>query len=166
MGSNILSIQGIIYFSSTTRASWGTATSGIYSAAAPTGLTKIGGVIDVTAEMDKDEVDASTRDAPGWEQIVGSLRKGPLTVKCLHNFADAGQLKLWQSYAQNGPPAMAPICMLDGDKATTGSMGFWIDMEVLKASKGEPLRGIQTTDFMMKPSAFSAVPPQIVTVGS
>lgn len=161
----LIGLTGVIYFgapSATPRsAATGTLVGGILTLATGiSSVTRIGGVVEPTMDMEKTEVDASSRDSNGWETVVGALRKGPLNLKCIHNLGDAGQLALWNAFMQTG--VMVPILFVDQPKTVSGAAGVWFDAEVMKVAKGEPLQGAQTTEFSLKPSGFSSVPPQVV----
>lgn len=159
-----LGFKAKAYFLSTgTRASWGAADAdGINGGAAPTNLTEMGNIRDLTLNLSKGEADASTRAGNGWETILAALKSGQVQFGMIWDTADTTFAAIFKAYMTDANIAMA---FLDGDKATVGSQGLWADFAVIGFEKSEPLKDAQTVQVTIKP-AYSAVAPQWVKVTS
>lgn len=159
----LLGEQGVLYYLGTgARASWGSATAGVCSAAAPAALVAIGDVVDLKINMGKTKVPAAKRNSGGVQTFVGALRDLGASFKLQYNPSDPGQQAMLQAYAQSG--IYVALAILDQTKTTSGAFGVWCDYEVFKMEKTEDLEGVQQWDVEVAPSAFSNVPGQIVTV--
>lgn len=140
-----------------TRAAWpGTG-------AAPN-LTEITNVKDVEMDLDKKEVDVTTRGsaAAGFSMAKGTLKTGGIDFEMLWDPADGGFTAIQAAWAANTTIALAA---LDQDKATTGAQGLWADFDVIGFKKSEPLEDVQSVKVTVKPT-YSAVPPAWVTVAA
>lgn len=156
-----LGLDGKIYYLSTgTRASWGTVTGGVAQAPAPSNLTVIEAVRDITLTIEAGEADVSTRGNDGWKAILATLKGASLEVKAIWDSADTALAAVLTAWLTNATIALA---VLDGAKETVGTQGFWADFMVLSVTKGEALEEGQTMDFTIKPT-LSAVSPQWVKV--
>lgn len=157
------SFNAKIYFLSTgTRAAWGgsAGADGYFTNTAPSNLTLIGGVRDAEIGDEDETFDATTRDTGGYEVEAPTLTKLPITFDLLWNLSDAGQAALTAAKINKGTIAIA---VLDGDKATSGSAGYWADFIVKKMAKGEKLKEGQLMNVELFPGV-SNVPPQKVKV--
>lgn len=153
----------LYYLTSGSRASWGSVSNGYVSAAAPSNLTLVGKVVDVKVANEKGKADASNRDS-AFKQYAGVLRDQPVSFKLVKDMTNAGQLAMLKSYMASGVSAVIALAILDGDKATSGSFGYWGDYEVFKMEEGQPLEGIDTWDIEVSPSIASAIDPQMVII--
>ena len=149
------------YLSSGTRASWGTATNGITSGAAPASLTEAKVIKNVTLTLSSSEADVSSR-ASIWKLVRKALRDASAELEIPWNPTDAVFIALETAFMD---PASAGIAMafLDGDKATTGSQGLWADFDVTEFTREEPLEGAVMAKVKLVPTS-SAVPPEWVKV--
>ena len=144
-----------------TRATWGAAdTNGIHGGAAPTGLTELTNIKDVTLNLTKGEADATTRAANGWKVVLAALKEGSIEFEMNWDTTDASFGQLFASWLNDTTVAMA---FLDGDKATSANQGLWADFIVTGFAKKEPLQEVQTVSVTIKPAA-SAVAPEWVKI--
>lgn len=145
------------------RATWGAAgADGIHSGSAPSGLTEMTNVKDVTLTLNKGEADVTTRGANGWRLMRGTLKEGEIQFESIWDPSDAVFAKLFGAWLNNTTIAMA---FLDGDKATAGTQGLWADFDVTGFEKKEPLEEAQTASITVKPTK-SEVAPEWVKVGA
>jgi hypothetical protein len=143
------------------RASWGTVnSSGFASGAAPSNLDVVGNVRDLDMPMTKTLADVTTRDNDGWVAQVGTLKNGDVTFQMMYKPGDTNFMALWSAFLSDAAVAMA---VLDGDKATSGTRGFWADFVVSAFGKTENLVEGQQVDVTLTVTD-STVAPQIVVV--
>lgn len=150
----------LYYGGTSTRSAWpGTGAAG--------GLSILRHVGDLKLNLDREKVDATTRDTPGFDTYFGGLVDANVSFQIKYDPSDAGYQALESNFfATNG--ATLQIACLDGDSATTGTKGLWMDAQVFKFEKGEPVKGLQTIDVEIAPalaSGTSALGPSWVTVG-
>lgn len=145
-----------------TRATWGTATAGIHIGGAPSNLDAVDSVKNVSYNLTKGRADVSTRGNLGWVAKLGALKDGSFTIEAVWDTADADLVALVSAWVTNANVALA---LLDGDKATAGTMGIWADFQVMDLNKGEQLVEGQMMTITVEPG-YSAVPPEVVKVGS
>ena len=107
-------------------------------------------VKDLTQELSKDELDITTRDSNGWEEVMSGIKKGGLTFEVLWDPDEASFTKLRDAFLND-----TKVCMvaLDGLIATTGSQGLASNMEVTGFSRNEPVNGPMTANVTVKPSS-------------
>lgn len=161
-----LGFNGVIYYLTTgTRATWNaTIVGGVHVGAAPASLARVDSVRDCSIETEKTEVDASSRDTGGYEVAIGALKKLPISFKMIWDPTKASQKAILAAYLSDTPVTI-PLAILDGDKATPGTTGWWGDFTVLKMSHGQNLQEGQLIDVTVKPGP-SAVNTEYVQVGS
>lgn len=152
------------YFLSTgTRATWGTAdATGVHVGAAPSNLTEMASVQDVSIDGARGSVEATTR-GDGWETVLATLPALPVSFSIRYSETDATFLALLKAWI-NGTVFAAAF--LDQASTVVGAIGFWADWEVLDLKKGEKLKEAQMYNVTLAPSAQSAVPPEVVKVSS
>ncbi len=157
-----LGMNGKMYYlGSGTRASWGTPDAdGIHGGAAPSGLTEMGNVRDVTLNLEEGEADVTTRANNGWRATEPTLKEGSVEFEMAYDPGDAGFTKVLGAWLNRTAVAMA---ILDADKDLVGTMGLWADFKVISFSKGEPLEEGQMVSVTIKP-AYSDVAPEWVKV--
>jgi hypothetical protein len=157
-----LGLDGNLYYLSTgTRASWGNTTNGVATGSAPSNLTAVDAVRDLTLNIEKGEADVSTRGNNGWKANLGTLKDASLEINAIWDDTDAGLGAILSAFLENENIALAA---LDGLSNTNGTQGFWADFQVMSFNKGEPLEEGQTVDITVKP-ALTNVAPQWVEVG-
>ena len=159
-----LGLKAKLYYLSTgTRATWAsTSTGGVYSGPAPTNLTEMPNVRDLTLNLSKGEADATTRGGNGWKTILAALKEGSIEFEMIWDTTDTSFQAFFNAWLTDTNIAVAS---LDGDKATVGSQGLWADFVVTGFSKKEPLAEVQAVSVTIKP-AYSTVAPQWVAVAS
>lgn len=144
-----------------TRLTWGTANAdGMNAGAAPGNLDELGNIGTVDYTIDDGAADVSVRAGNGWKAEIPTLSSGSFNLTFKHDPADPDVIALIASKLKRTTIALA---ILDGDKATAGTMGIWADFRVFTIAKGEPLEDAQTIVFTVRPTA-SAVPPEWVKV--
>jgi hypothetical protein len=159
-----LGVNAKLYFLSTgTRATWNaTVTDGAHVGAAPSSLTEISTVKDLSIPIEAGEVNLTTRQNGGWEATEAGVFKASMEIPLIYDPANAGVAALMKAYLTRGHVALA---VLDGDKATDGTQGLWADFSVLKMDKGEEIENAQMVTFTVKPG-LSAVAPEWVKVAA
>lgn len=146
-----------MYFLSTgTRVTWGTADSdGIHEGAAPSSLTELDNVRDVSLNLEVGEADVTTRGNNGWRAFEPTLKDGGVEFEMIHDPADAGYAALLGAWLNGTTIALA---VLDGDKATADVTGLWADFKVMNFSKTEPLEEGQKVSVTVKPGKSDVAP--------
>lgn len=159
-----LGFKAVAYFLSTgTRATWGTHDSDdVAEGVAPTGLTEMGNIKDLTINLSKGESDATTRKNKGWEATLPTLKSGQLQFQMQWDPADASFAAVFKAWSTDSTIAIAA---LDGDKATVGTEGLWADFAVIGFEKSEPLKEAQSVSVTLKP-AYADVAPEWVRVAA
>lgn len=143
------------------RASWGSANSeGFAEAAAPSNLSEVTNIRDLSMPWTKQLADVSTRGSGGWTQQVGTMKNGEVTFQMMYDRADTHFMAFWSAFMADTTVACA---VLDGDKATAGVAGMWADFIVSQFGKTENLTEGQMVDVTLVPTP-STVAPQIVMV--
>ena len=146
-----------------TRATWGAATDGIHSGAAPSNLTEIDQVKgDLKATLAGTEADITVRASNGYKLTAKAMKDVTVDFDLMYDSTNTIYqflLKAWLNDTVIG------VAVLDGDKATVGTQGFWADWVIVKFDKNEPIGDAQTVSVSLKPT-LSAVPPEWVTVAS
>lgn len=145
-----------------TRSSWGNATAGICIGTAPGNLTEMSKLTDVTMNLEKNEVDVSTRGNNGWEAILSALRKASCELKFVYDTSDTTQQTILSAWLTDANVALA---LLDGASSTTGTQGLWADFTVSSVTKEEGKDGAQMLSATVKP-ALTSVAPQWIKVGN
>jgi hypothetical protein len=148
------------YLATGTRATWGAATNGIHSGAAPGALTEFASVRSVTLSLPDGEADVTMRSGKGWKLTAQALTEAELEIEVPWNPTDAGFQKFLQAKLQRQSIACAA---LDGDKATALSQGLWADFAVMEFSREEPEDKEAVAKIKLKPTA-STVAPEWVQV--
>lgn len=157
-----LGMNGKMYYLGTgTRTTWGTANSdGIHEGAAPSSLTEMGNVRDVTLNLEEGEADVTTRANNGWRATEPTLKEGSIEFEMVYDPADAGFAKILGCWLNR---TVIAVAILDAAKDVAGTMGLWADFKVISFSKSEPLEEGQMVSVTIKP-AYSTVAPEWVKV--
>lgn len=163
MGAKLGSNAKLYRLSTGTRATWN-ATIGAdgftHVGAAPGALDEVPNCQDVTIPLEDDKADVSTRGNNGFKAYLNGLTDAPITINMVYDPSDADMLAFLKAKMKKETIALA---ILDGDKATTSSMGLWADFSVFKFEKAEPLNGAQTVNVEVAPG-YSSVGPEWVRV--
>jgi hypothetical protein len=145
-----------------TRASWGTADSdGVHEGTAPGNLDEIASARDVTKSWENTEIEGGTSRGSLMKKYRSGTTGVSLEITMPYDNDDADYVALLGSLLGREVIALA---VLDGDKATTDTMGLWADFEVMSKSDPEPLEEEVVVTFVLRPSAQSSVDPEIVRV--
>lgn len=156
-----IGLDAKLYYSTSARASWGTAVNGIHVGFAPAGLTEISTAQDVTLTVEKGTAELKKRSST-WVTNRGTLKSASLEFTLLYEGeSDSAGQALLQAFLNGTSIAVA---VLDGPKTTSGVQGLWADFEVVNYSRGEPLEEGLTVNVTLKPSCLGTVDPQWVEV--
>lgn len=151
-----LGLEAKVYRLTTgTRAAWP-------ASGAPSNLSEITNVRDVTVSLTKSEADVTTRGSGGFRLTRGALKDASVSFEMVWDPADTHFAALQTAFFANTSVALA---FLDGSSATVGSQGLWADFEVMEFEKSEPLEGAQMVSVTLK-TTYSAVAPEWADVGS
>ena len=83
--STKLGMNAKMYYLTGTRATWGAADAdGIHGGAAPSGLTELGNVRDVTLNLEQGEADVTTRSNDGWRATEPTLKDHLAQAKAIN----------------------------------------------------------------------------------
>jgi hypothetical protein len=137
-----------------TRAAWP-------ASGAPSNLSEIGNVRDLSVRSTTSELDATTRASAGFKVTVPGLNDAAIEFEMVWDTDDTHFTALKDAYEDRTSVAIAA---LDKDKATSGAKGLWADFAVVTFEKQEPLDDVQKVSVVLKPT-YSAVAPEWVTVG-
>lgn len=157
-----LGLAGKLYRLTTgSRVTWGTAdANGINTAAAPSNLDEIPNVRDLGITIESGQADVTTRGNNGWVANLAALKDAELTFGMVYDNTDADVTAVLKAFLLNQNIALA---VLDGDKATAGTMGLWAEFQITGLNKGEELTEGQTFEVTAKPG-YATVAPEWVKV--
>jgi predicted secreted protein len=119
-------------------------------------------VKDLTLNLEKGEVDATTRGNNGWEAIVAGLKRGSIEFEMVWDTQDAGFTAIQEAFFND---TAIEVAAMDGDITAAGTQGLRASMEVINFSRSEPLEEALTVSVTIKP-AYSANPPQWMKVAA
>jgi len=113
-------------------------------------------------EDSRDEAEIINRR--GEYAVYGSgKRKASYTIGCTYDPSDAAQALVWAAYRAGTPIAIA---VMDGNIATPGVKGTFMDAIILSASKPEDLAAFDSVEFTFKPAAESTYEPTFNTIAA
>jgi len=127
---------------------------------APENLEEIVTAGDISLDHEANELTA-TRRGVGYETVFQGLKKASLELTFVYDPADTHLMALRDAYFQGATVALA---VLDGDKDTVDTKGFWADWVVTKFADGAPIDDAHTVTITLRPDASSTVPPEAVEV--
>ncbi|MCP4248085.1 MAG: hypothetical protein GY778_13645 [bacterium] len=115
-------------------------------------------VKDVTAGLEQNEADATTRANAGWRATVAALKSGTLEFDMVWDTADAGFTAIKNAFF-GATAALRKIGMqvLDG----AGGEGLQADWNVMKFDRNEPLEEVVTVSVSMKITYSDTAPSWI-----
>lgn len=116
---------------------------------------EIKNVGDAKLGLEKGEADVTTREAGGWEQMVGTLKKASIEFKMQYDPTDPAFVALKNAFLQNTTIGMA---FMDGDIALSGAEGFQADCAVMSFPWDQALQEAASIDVVVKPTRSSVVP--------
>lgn len=159
--SALLGLNAKLY-TATSRATWGTLGTDGYTheAAAPAGLSVVDNVKDLSANIEVDSADVTTRGNNGWKASLSTLKDAEISFDMVYDPSDAQMLVFQKAFFTN---ATLPVAVLDGLKSVVGTRGLWMDTNVSKFDKTENLSDAQMVSVSLKP-AYSTVAPEAVKV--
>ncbi len=151
----------IYRLSTGTRASWGSKTDGVATAAAPSNLDEVPNVKDVTINLGKSEAEFTSR-ASSFKLTRGTTIETSVEFVMPYETSNTDYEAFRKAFLTNVVIACA---VLDGDKATTGTTGLWADFEVIDFTHEQPLEDGVMVNVTLKP-APSGVAPEWVKVSA
>ena len=106
--------------------------------------SEVGNLRDVTAGMEKDQADATTRENNGWTASVGTLKKGSIDGQlAVKVSADAHFAAFRDSFFNSTP---VELLVLNGPISEVGVTGIRATYEVMTFTENQPMGDIQTAD--------------------
>ncbi len=151
-----LGMNGKLYYLAMgTRAAWP-------ATGAPSNLTEIDIVGDVTLNLSAGEANINFRGNAGYRATVATLKEASVEFTMVYDTSKATFTALRDAFLNGTTIALA---VLDGDKDTDGTQGFWADFTVLNFPRGEAMEEAMAINVTVKPT-YSDVDPEWVTVSS
>ena len=151
----LLGMDAVLYFQREgTREAW--PDTGV-----PPNLEEVDNVRNLTANLDHAEADATTRGNNGWRATEPTLKEASIDFNIVFDADDSFFRAVRNAWLNKTKLALA---VLSGAADATGTEGLWADFKVSSFKKNEELEDVQSVDVTVKP-AYSAVPPEWVTVG-
>ena len=151
----------LYYLNTGTRASWGTlneATGRHEATAAPSNLTEIESVKDLTLDGDRPSSEQTDRGANIATGDTGAMRTGLSFKLNKRKTEEAGVTALRTAWLLNEPIALAA---LDNEQDYVGATGLWTDFKVTKFVEPQPEEGHMDYDVAVVPYD-SGVEPEFV----
>ncbi len=136
------------------RATW--PTSG-----AATNLSEVTNCRDLTFGGDSADDDVSTRGGGGFRQKVATLADAEIQFEMVYDTADTDFTFLRDAWIAK---TVFGAAVLDGDSATAGVQGMWMDCVVTGFEWSQPLEGASKVSVTLA-NTYSAVAFEAVTVG-
>lgn len=99
--------------------------------------------------------------ASDFELSSSGVRKISYTIECTYDPDDPFFVLMKAAYENKTVIAMA---VMDADITISGTKGFYADVEVFSAPKGEEHEEFDSVPFKVRPSAKSAYAPRAVTI--
>jgi hypothetical protein len=150
------------YLSTGTRATWSaTTTDGVEVGPAPSNLTEMSSVANVSLNTSRDESEVGARGS-AYKQYAAGRIDVSVEFDIPDITSDASFLAVQKAYLT---AATIAIAVLDGSSATVGVMGLWADFEVVKFERAEQLDEGVRYSVTLRP-AYAAVPPEWVKVAA
>ena len=144
-----------LYFQTTgTRAAWPA------TGAAPN-LAEIENCRDLTFSGDTAEADVSVRGGGGWRQQLATLRDAEVSFEMVYDTDDTDFTSLRDNWSAN---TVFGLAILDGDSATSGTKGIWMDCSITGWEESQELEEAAKVQVTCK-NAYSSVALELVTVG-
>lgn len=116
-------------------------------------------VKDVTLNLEKGEVDATTRANGGWKASLGALKEGSVEFDIVWDVTDEGFQALLDSYVNDTPVELA---VMDGLIQSPGAQGLRATMTVLKFTRVEGLEEAVVANVVVKPTLADHAPEWMV----
>jgi hypothetical protein len=115
-------------------------------------------VMDVKLPIDADEAEATTRGMNGWKALEPAILAAGVEFTSIWETTDAWITALVTAFFAK---SSLDIAVLDGPSSggSPASQGLRAVMKVFKFERGEPIDGVATIDFGIKPCYNPANPP-------
>jgi len=123
--------------------------------ASPT-WTEISNVKDVTLNLEKDEIDVTTRASGGFKERADGLIDASIGFQILWNNSDTAFTALQDGFFNK---TAVEMLVLDGPQTTTGSEGLRATCMVKSFTRSEPLGGALMADVNLLPVKNSDAAP-------
>lgn len=121
-----------------------------FGTAGATPATELSNIKNVTLNVEKNEIDVTTRAASGWRQKKGGLKDGSIEFEMMWDTADAGFTALQTAFFGD---SQISFSALDG----AGGQGLVLkNAEVMKFSRNEELENALTVNVTIAPGYGSA----------
>ena len=118
-------------------------------------------VKDLTLNLDKDEVDVTTRASNGFKEFADGLIDSSVEFSMVWDSGDAGFSAIQIAYFAK---TAIEFLILDGDEATTGSQGLRATMMVKSFTRNENLGEALMVDVTVRPVKNADAAPAWYTV--
>lgn len=109
-------------------------------------------VQDLTLNLERNEIDVSSRSNNGWREFIGGLKNGGVDTSIRWDPGNAifdFLFTSWQDATELG------YFFADGAIGVTGTVGLLSNMKILTFTRNEPLEGALTADITLRPSSFT-----------
>jgi hypothetical protein len=113
-------------------------------------------VMDVKLPIDADEAEATTRGMNGWKALEPAILAAGVEFSSIWDTTDALVSALITAFFAK---TSLDFAVLDGPSSGSGSQGLRAVMKVFKFERGEPIDGVATIDFGIKPNYNPTNPP-------
>jgi len=107
----------------------------------------LGAIKSVKAPLEKDEIDATTRDSGDFKRYIGGLKDVPVSIEMPYDNANTGFGVVQGAYFAD---TVLGIALMDGDIETAGSQGLLADFIVTGFDIDQPLDGLVMVNISLK----------------
>ena len=122
-----------------------------YGAAGSRATNLLENVRDVTLNLDKSEVDVTTRAGSGWKQTIGGLKDASIEFDMIWDDEDAGFTALQAAFFNDTAVALLCLDQINGK-------GLDADFAITKFSRSEALDDALKVSVTAKPTRSSRAP--------
>lgn len=123
--------------------------------------TELTNVKDVTLNLDRTEVDVTTRANDGWKASETPLKEASVEFQMIYDTSDAGFTAMMDAYLNN---TLIGIAACDGNVATSGTQGLHADMKVMNIGQQQELENVIMVSVTLKPTYSGTAPDWVTTV--
>ncbi len=121
---------------------------------APTWV-EVTNVKDCNLQLQKGEVDVTTRAGNGWDQMVPATKNGTVSFGMIWDTADTNFTAIKDAFFND---TLIDVAVMDGDIAASGSQGLRAEMHVFGFDRNEPLKEALDVPVTMKPGRSTNAP--------
>ncbi len=125
------------------------------SYATPT-WSEISNIANLSLNLDKDEIDLTTRGSGGFKEFVDGLIDAGIDFDLVWDTSDAAFTAIQTAYFAK---TAVEFLILDGDEGTTGSQGLRVTCMIKKFSRSEQLGDALKVDVTIRPVKNSDAAP-------